>query len=358
MGGILMSTLIASIAVAPFAAYHFHKSQQFAMLANLLAIPICNLLVMPMALLTLVAMPFGLEAAPLWAMGKGIEAMVWCAYAVAGLPGAVTRIPAIPSMAFGLMVVGGLWLALWQSSYRWLGVLPMLLGLAVAPMRSVPHVLVSRDGAVVGFRAADGRIVATGTRSGAFDLARWLEHDGDDRQADTLLRERPRGLDCDWQGCTVVVRGRRIALGRHPSALIDDCRGSDVVIALFDVPEDRGCEAVVTSDQGSGRRAQPLLIARQALLRGGAHLIYLDGEGGAPRHATVAVWRGRRPWSETARSRGNQSLRQRFEMSQGPAQPVNPAPRDGKPDNKPGPTVPIAPPASGGPTSPEAREDE
>ena len=44
---------------------------------------------MPAALATLVAMPFGLEAAPLRVMGWGIEAMVWCANWVAGLPGAV-----------------------------------------------------------------------------------------------------------------------------------------------------------------------------------------------------------------------------------------------------------------------------
>ena len=50
LGGIVLSTLIASVAVAPFAAYHFHQSQQYAVLANLIAIPICNLLVMPAAL--------------------------------------------------------------------------------------------------------------------------------------------------------------------------------------------------------------------------------------------------------------------------------------------------------------------
>lgn len=38
MGGIVLSTLIASAAVAPFAAYYFHKSQQYAVLANLIAI--------------------------------------------------------------------------------------------------------------------------------------------------------------------------------------------------------------------------------------------------------------------------------------------------------------------------------
>ena len=105
-GGIVTSTLIASLAVAPFGIYHFHNTQQFAILANLIAIPICNLVVMPAALATLVAMPFGLEAAPLWVMGLGIEAMVWCAARVAGLPGAVGRVPAIPTLAFVLMVVG------------------------------------------------------------------------------------------------------------------------------------------------------------------------------------------------------------------------------------------------------------
>jgi competence protein ComEC len=62
--GIVLSTLIASAAVAPFAAYHFHKSQQFAVIANLIALPVCNLLVMPAALAALVAMPFGIEAYP------------------------------------------------------------------------------------------------------------------------------------------------------------------------------------------------------------------------------------------------------------------------------------------------------
>ena len=57
--------------MAPFGIYHFHNTQQFAILANLLAIPICNLIVMPAALATLVAMPFGLEAAPLRVMGLG-----------------------------------------------------------------------------------------------------------------------------------------------------------------------------------------------------------------------------------------------------------------------------------------------
>ncbi|MEQ1693866.1 MAG: ComEC/Rec2 family competence protein, partial [Gemmatimonas sp.] len=109
-GAIVLTTLIASIAVAPFAAYHFHTSQQYAIFANLIAIPVCNVVVMPAALATLVLMPLGLEGAALWVMGLGIDVMTWCAKAVAVLPGAVARLPAFPQLGFGLMVAGGLWL--------------------------------------------------------------------------------------------------------------------------------------------------------------------------------------------------------------------------------------------------------
>lgn len=133
-GGVVLSTLVAGAAVAPFAAYHFHQSQQYAVLANLLAIPVCNFIVMPAALAALVLMPLGLEAIAVQLMGKGIEIMTWGAASVARLPGAVGHIPAMPDGAFALMVFGGLWLALWQARWRLLGAAAIVAGLALAPM--------------------------------------------------------------------------------------------------------------------------------------------------------------------------------------------------------------------------------
>ena len=121
-GGIVLSTLIASVAVAPFAAYHFHKSQQYAVLANLVAIPICNLIVMPAALAALVAHAARARGAA--AVGDGLGRRrhgVDGASASPSLPGAVLHIPAIPTAAFLLMIAGGLWLALWQTRWRLVG---------------------------------------------------------------------------------------------------------------------------------------------------------------------------------------------------------------------------------------------
>ena len=155
-------------------------------------------------------MPFGLEAAPLWLMGLGIEAMVWCANAVAALPGAVGRVPAIPTYAFVLMVVGGLWCALWGTRWRLLGVVPIALGLMLAPTGSRPDVLIGRGAELVAVRGADGKLSALAGRGSTFELARWLEHDGDGRPPAEV--GKGTAFRCDSQGCTALVKGVRLAV--------------------------------------------------------------------------------------------------------------------------------------------------
>lgn len=284
-GGIVLSTLIASLAVAPLAAYHFHKTQQFAILANLIAIPLCEILVMPAALASLVAMPFGLEWLPLALMGLGIEGMVWCARMVAALPGAVGYIPAIPTSAFLLMMAGGLWLVLWRTRWRLLGFAPIALGVALAPTEPLPDVLVGgRDGALVAVRGDKGLLEAMSVAGSQYELSRWLENDGDGRQP----REAATGAvyRCDSAGCVTRVKGRLLAVTKHPAALADDCSKADVLVLRW--PRDAGCSARGT------------VVDFIELRRNGAHALYIDKTSGKARVATVSAGRGERPWTASA----------------------------------------------------------
>ena len=332
-GGIVLTTLIASFAVAPFAAYHFHKSQQYAVLANLIAIPVCNIVVMPAALVTMVAMPLGLEQPALWVMGLGIDAMTWCAYAVARLPGAVGRLPAIPTLAFALMVGGGLWLCIWRTRWRLLGIAGIAMGLAVAPFQPRPDVLVSGDGQLVAVRNSAGVLAALAGRGASFDLSRWLEHDGDGRPAREVAKSA--GFRCDASGCVTSANGVVVAVARHPAALADDCAragllilmmprppacvGHGPVIDMFDL-RDNGSHAIYLAgvgrgDGGSGQASTGLsaagLLERGLALLGMAHpgLIRLaaglgSSTGGRPSAGmsivTVADLRGHRPWTGRA----------------------------------------------------------
>lgn len=287
LGGILLSTVIASVAVAPFGAYHFHQSQQYALLANLIAVPICNLVVMPAALMTLVLMPLGLEAFPLAAMAKGIDAMTATAYWVAALPGAVIHIAEISTASFALMVAGGLWLTLWQTRWRALGLAAVGGGILIAGGGERPDILAGRGGEMVAVRGADGRLAARGARSGSFELSRWLQHDGDGRKTADVLKSR--SFRCDGVGCTARAKGVQIAVARHPAAAADDCARAGIVIAEVSLP--RSC---------TEPRA---VIDRWTMRREGTHAIYLanDTPGGTARIArieTVAASRGIRPWTE------------------------------------------------------------
>ncbi len=237
-GGIVASTLIAGIAVAPFAAYHFHQSQQYAVLANLIAIPICNIIVMPMALLALLLMPFSLESLALWPLGKAIDVMSWCAEAVGSLPGAVGHVAQMPWLAFALMVGGGLWLALWQTRWRILGLASVFAGVGVAPTLPQPDVLIGRNGDLVAVRLPDGQLSALPARQSKFEMERWLLASGDGRTP--AEAQRGAGFRCDASGCTVDVKGVLIAVPRHPSAFVDDCANARIVIA--DVPRPKFCE--------------------------------------------------------------------------------------------------------------------
>jgi competence protein ComEC len=67
--GLMLTTLVAGAATAPIAAYQFNRVAVYGVLANLAAVPVVGALVMPMAVLALVFLPFGLEAYPLWVMG-------------------------------------------------------------------------------------------------------------------------------------------------------------------------------------------------------------------------------------------------------------------------------------------------
>ncbi len=289
LGGIILTTVIASLAVAPIAAYHFHRSQQFAVLANLLVVPVCNLVVLPAALASLLAMPVGLDAPALWLMGAGIDLMTWCAHKVAALPGAVLQLPAFSPVAFVTMVIGGLWLCLWQTRLRLLGLAGIAAGLAIAPFYARPDILVGRDGALVAIRGGDGTLRAMGSRRDHFELERWLEHDGDARAAKDVVRAG--GFRCDAVGCTAWVKHRLVAIARAPAALAEDCQRAAILIMRL--PRPRAC------------RTRAVVIDLWALRDHGAHAVYLDATG--TQVVSVAAHRGQRPWAARPRARARVS---------------------------------------------------
>ena len=250
----------------------------FGIAANMIVAPLISLLIMPMALLSLAAMPFGLEALPLQAMGYGIGLMVGTAEWVASWPGAVNILPDLSGWSLALIALGGLWLCLWRTRLRSLGLVIAALGLALAPPGNRPDVLVERDRKTAALRGEDGLIFPSATAAN-YSVEKWLLADGDSTDPEHLPRSTP--FRCDPLGSVGSVKGKTVALIRGTGAIAEDCRKADIVVAPFKL--------------GKACKAPRVIVDGAALSAKGAHALYIEGL--SIRTETVAGSRGKRPWS-------------------------------------------------------------
>jgi competence protein ComEC len=70
--GLILASFVAGLGTTPYAAYHFHRTAPYGVIANLLAMPVVSAEVMPMGILGVLAMPFGFDAIFWKLMGYGI----------------------------------------------------------------------------------------------------------------------------------------------------------------------------------------------------------------------------------------------------------------------------------------------
>jgi competence protein ComEC len=274
--GICVTSTIAGLATAPISIFHFDRASPFGIIANLLALPVVGVIIMPAAVAAMVLMPFGLDTWPLIAMGKGTAVMLEIARWVAALPGAGMAVPAWPAWSVALMMGGGLWIALWRRGWRWLGLVPIAAGFALVPVVHPPDILVAQDSRTVALRLDSGRLALTRKPTDKYAAASWLRRAGDERLPEDAIGGP--GLRCDGLGCIARIKGKLIAVDARAEALAEDCAKADVVIA---------------ATRAEPFCLGPLVIDRREAALNGAHAIWLD----TMRVATVEDARGLRPWT-------------------------------------------------------------
>lgn len=229
----LLASVVAGLATAPFAAFHFNRVAVYGVIANMAAMPVITFVIMPMAGLTLVALPFGLEGPFLTVMGWGIDAMLWIAHETADWPGASGRVPTPPDFALGLVTLGGLFLCLTRGRRRLLGLAPMAVALAAPLLTGGPDVLIDRDAKNVAVRDAEGLLTVVSGRRAKFTAEEWLERDGDPRAVAASARAGREGVwTCEGGICVADVDGRKVVyMERKGDARVACGAGAAVVVA-------------------------------------------------------------------------------------------------------------------------------
>jgi competence protein ComEC len=153
---LFITSTLAGGASMPFAVFQFQEIQPYWIFANLIAVPLTALWVLPLGLLALALMPFGGAALALIPMGWGIGIIVWLTGVIAAWPGAMLHIKPMSGLAI-LLIAGGLaWLCLWRSAPRFLGLAAMLAGLLVYLAYRPPDLLISSDAKLIALQLHPG----------------------------------------------------------------------------------------------------------------------------------------------------------------------------------------------------------
>ena len=263
---VVLSSAVAGLATAPFAAAHFNQIAHFGLLANVLSVPLMGLIVMPAAVLAVCLAPFGLWAVGLWLVEQGLRWILFVAQNVSSIEGGVGHVVAPMAGVLPILSLGLLWVALWQTRTRMLGALGVLAAFALWGQTTRPAILVSDNGALIGAMGQNGRTLSRPTGNG-FTAGIWLENDGapiaqSDAAAKKGFSHNGRQIDFylgDWHLIATT--------GKTALAALVGCGGADVLISNQIDDLDRPCRVIdVISLRQTGALAFDLSIDGELII--------------------------------------------------------------------------------------------
>ncbi|MFN3820319.1 ComEC/Rec2 family competence protein [Blastomonas sp.] len=286
---LFLTGLLIEFTLMPIALHHFSKAGLYGALANMVAIPLTTFVIMPLEALALLLDLAGWGAPVWWLCGTALNALLALAHAVSDTPGSITLFPKMAPWVFGMFVVGGLWLFLWRSRARWLGLAPVTLAGVLVALQPVPDLLITGDGQHLAVAGKRGQLVVLRARTGDYALQALSESAAFDGQA-TAMEDWPDAT-CSAEFCSFVLsahaRNYAVLVGRNRErvperALAAACRRADIVIAGRWLP--RSC------------RPRWLKIDRAMLAETGGLALYLESQ----KVRTVAEDHRGHPWWDRA----------------------------------------------------------
>ncbi|MEA2770664.1 MAG: competence protein ComEC [Acetobacteraceae bacterium] len=327
LAALALTSALAGSASAPYGAYHFGHVQIYFVLANMIAVPLTAMWVMPAGLIALFLMPLHLEALALVPMGWGAEAIVWVARATSALPNATIEVPHIPVWGLCVFSVGLAWLGLWQTRRRLAGIVLMLAGLASPLVDRPPDLLISGDGRLIAIRTQQGGFLQQAQGGSKFTRDAWAQYWGIEsfqmipKTVFPLPPTPASPVPSSWAGVSGPAIAAHAAIGpadpaNHDEASHDDASATAIrcdpgscllrpypdrpgaMLARGDLhPKFCGQSSVIVSAEparGLCPKPWPKLVDRFTVWRYGSTAIWLDRDGA--RVLTDRTERGDRPW--------------------------------------------------------------
>jgi len=168
VAALLISGAAVEIALAPIGLYHFNRMGLYGALANIIAIPLTTFVIMPVEAITLVLDMMGMGAPFHILLHHCIALLIALARWAASLPGGVALAPSMATGGYALIIIGGLWLCLWRTRLRLLGLLPIAAGTIWCMATPAADIYITGDGRHLAVRGTDDQLWLLRDRTGDY----------------------------------------------------------------------------------------------------------------------------------------------------------------------------------------------
>jgi competence protein ComEC len=298
MAGLAVTSIVAGGATTLYAMWHFQRVAPLSLLANLAIMPIVSAVVMPFAVLSSLAMPFGLDWPFLYVMGKGLSAMIVLAEWIAARS-PVDAVGLVSGQAV-LFVTIALVIATMATTWlRWAALPFVLAGLLAIPAVRTPDVLVSEDGRLVALPIGGGELALNRPRASEFTIDNWRRA----LDAETVIAPASAKASAfDLADSIVLPEGTPflcadgLCVARHGSGPIVAYADSAAVAK----PACAFAALIVIADATASDPCRDPLVAvitARDLARSGSAEIFFDRQtAAAPAEIRYAVEENYRPW--------------------------------------------------------------
>jgi len=282
--GIIISSLIASLATLPFIMFHFQQINPYSIISNLAAVPFFGFIVMPMLMLAILLMPLGLEALPLKVAVWGMDYLIIIAQSVADIPGADFHVMPLANWSIVLIGAGMLLLLLHRLLWvKWAGFALITIGICTPLLYVKPDILVANDGRYIAVAEGESYTLIHGKSNRGFSVKQWKERLATEIQKVKKPEEAIAGASCDKVGCVLKKGDYTLAFPKKIEAVAEDCTMADYVFY----------ESAVS--KGVCKDANKLVDAKRLRDRGSMALWF--GHDGRMITKFACDYTGVRPWT-------------------------------------------------------------
>ncbi|MGN7661812.1 MAG: ComEC/Rec2 family competence protein, partial [Anaplasma sp.] len=243
LGSSVASSFIASVATAPYAVYHFNYFSAVGMLANVIAVPLTTLIVIPLGIVYLMTRATLIEPQIGWLLEVAVEAVLKTAIHMSKVEWLIPRLRSIPAAAVTTMTLGMLIYSIWRGRGRvYLGLSLIGVGTIMATRHQTPDIILNASGLAA--KESDGKLYYAMRKGNPREYAcsSWARENGQPHIVQQNEYEgQDRRLKCTYHGCQY---DDKVLISEESSFVTQKCKEVELVIYMGDEDYPAACGSV------------------------------------------------------------------------------------------------------------------